>query len=142
MRTATKLVVIGGGMLAALAMTAGPAQAGPKGDPDVKAACDTFNHIGAETGLWTRFSCANWHANHNSSVLVVNRTGHRAGFWNGDRWPFVDIDIDEQLPHVTSLPPVVNINGLSGSFTFPVTRPAHRPAHVRKPRTTAVPPKH
>ncbi|GIF04348.1 hypothetical protein [Actinoplanes siamensis] len=115
MRTTTKLVITGGALLAALALTAGPAQAGPRNDdPDVKAACDTFNRIGAETGLWPRQDCANWHVNRGTtSVRTVNYQG-----W----WPFTDLDLDLDLPdlhRLTNLPAVLNINSPSGSVTVP-----------------------
>jgi hypothetical protein len=159
MRTATKLAVIGGGMLAALTMTAGPAQADPRGDPDVRAGCANFNYIGAQTGLWPRFSCTNWRANRNSTVVITGNggplvtpfwnapgwpfTGLSADFWNGDQFPFADLDIDlTRLPRLTDLPPVMNFNSLTSSYTYPV-RPALRPAPpVKKAKATAIPPRH
>ncbi|BCY06901.1 hypothetical protein [Actinoplanes sp. L3-i22] len=104
MRTATKIAAVSGGVLAVLAMAAGPAQAGPKDDPDVRAACDTFNRIGAETGLWTHHDCAHWRANRSSVVIISNND-----------WP---IDFG-------SLPQVVNINGIGvgGARTITIAPP-------------------
>ncbi len=115
MRTATRLAAVSGGILAVLAMTAGPAQAGPKGDPDVRAACDTFNRIGAQTGLWTHHNCANWHANRGSSIVIIRNGRIRAGAWNQGDWPF----------DFGGLPQVININGVGGPRTIPIA--PHKP---------------
>jgi hypothetical protein len=108
MRTVMRLAAAGGGILAALAMTAGPAQAAPKDDPDVRAACDTFNRIGAQTGLWTHHNCADWRANRSSSVLIVNGRV-RTGVWNQSAWPF----------NFSNLPQVINVNGVKITSTTP-----------------------
>ncbi|AEV82896.1 hypothetical protein ACWT_1877 [Actinoplanes sp. SE50] len=118
MRTATKLAVIGGGALTALAMTALPAQAG--GKPDTGSACADFNRIGAETGLWGRYDCADWRVDHSDRVLIVRHHG-AATVRVDDRWPVIDIGRD--LPRAGDLPQVININGPSGAYTIPVRPP-------------------
>ncbi|MFI1987784.1 hypothetical protein [Actinoplanes sp. NPDC020271] len=109
----TRLAAVSGGILAALAMAAGPAQAAPKDDPDVRAACDAFNRIGAQTGLWTHQNCANWRVNRDSSVLIVNNGRVRAGTWTHGVWPF----------DFGNLPQVINVNGVNGPRTIPVKPP-------------------
>ncbi|WIM98354.1 pentapeptide repeat-containing protein [Actinoplanes oblitus] len=104
MRTTMRLAVAGGGLLAALAMTAGPAQAQPPGDPDgVKAGCETFNRVGARFGLWDHYDCSSWRADQHDSVTVVRhsrngarttshttvRTGTGVDFTG---WPFTGAD--------------------------------------------------
>lgn len=111
MRTATRMAAVTGGILAALAMSAGPAQAGGKDDPDVRAACATFNRIGVQTGLWTRANCANWRANQNGSVLVITNGNVR----RTANWPF----------DVRNLPSVININGTDGPRIIPLRPPRH-----------------
>ncbi|BCJ45694.1 hypothetical protein GCM10010168_58850 [Actinoplanes ianthinogenes] len=126
MNTTTRLAVAGGGMLVTLVMTAGAAQAAPAGDrDDVKAACETFNRVGAQTGLWEHHDCSSWRADQHASVTIVRQNGTvtRTAISGGadldfQGWPFTGLTID--------LPRVVNVNGPAGAVTVPVP-PKARP---------------
>ncbi|GIF12148.1 hypothetical protein [Actinoplanes teichomyceticus] len=119
MRTAMRLAVAGAGTVAALAVPPGPASAAPPAvpDPDVMAACQTFNRIGEETGLWDRQDCSLWRANQQQSVLIVNGSIQVVRNAGVPRVPVVDVNVE--VPAV--LPPVVNINGPAGQTTTLLT---------------------
>ncbi|GIE85156.1 hypothetical protein [Actinoplanes regularis] len=120
MRTATKLAVVGGGILTALAMTAGPAQArSTTVNPDVQAACNDYNRIGAATGLWGPADCANWRSTNVTSVRVTNQIGTRAAIWNGTALP-PRLPSVASLPAATALPPrLPSVTNLSAATALP-----------------------